>query len=254
MVPGALKLVLLRHPLSVLKSTHAMAAHQAVHEKWIHDNFCQDLALDGDAWRAKCESVWSGRDSLLDYLDHDASERLRLLFVEKPVDLHEQALAIIDKAALILEDFAVGLQEKFDASMILFERALKWSRDDSLYWQHIHSYHKSEAAKVAQDSWGAGTPREQEILAQLRQGPYVYHEMLYERGAALHEKQTLKALGSEAEVDSAVRTYRAQLKPFTSCMHKAGTVNSCSRKGLELYVKARPACAKFAILESLLTT
>jgi len=260
MVPGAVKLVILRHPLAVLRSTHAMAAYQAVHESNIKDDFCQDLAADGDAWRAKCARMHNGLDSLLDYLDHDANTRLTELFARQPKDLHEQAMAITNKASLLLEDFVVGVQEEFDGSMLLFEHALKWSREDSLYVNHdvnSHQLSKKTTSKAALASWGIGTSREDEIINKLRLGPYRYHEILYERGLALHKKQMRETIGTKADIDSAVQSYRAQKDTFTTCMHRTLLAlpttyknllpNVCTHFGLQRYAEARPHCAKTAI-------
>jgi len=260
MVPGAVKLVLLRHPLHVLRSSHVMAAYQAVNEKWKHieDNFCQHLAHDGDAWRAQCEFVQTGQDSLLDYLDHDANEQLRLLLAKPRGDVlslaarqvHEEAMSIVNKVAERLETFVVGLQEDFDASMLLFEKAIGWSREDTLYAKHdpnSHSYHNSRAAEEAKLSWGFDTPREDEIVEKLRRGPYRYHELLYQKGMEIHQKQMRQMLGSKAALDSALITYRAELTAFTSCIHEVlGQRNVCEYQGLVSYSKARPHCARVA--------
>lgn len=265
MVPGALKLVILRHPLSVLRSTHAMAAVQALDEKHnIEDNFCQNLAADGDAWRAGCEFVQTGEDSLLDYLDHDANECLRLLLLERPRrDVHKEAMAIIEKVGQQLETFVVGLQEDFDGSMLLFEQAIGWSRDDTLYEKHdpnAHIYSKNAAAQAAVASWGFGTPRGEEIKTKLRRGAYFYHELLYQKGVEIHRKQMQERIGSNVVVESALLTYRAQLDVFTACLHSQRTQasdgtprpvlgqpwNVCEYRGLVSFAKGRPECAEAA--------
>lgn len=251
-VPDALKLVLIRHPLSVLRSVHAMAAYQRVYEPWIHDNFCQTLALDGDLWRDKCEFMQTGQDSILDYLDPHANEKMRKLFLTQPQDLHTQAMAIIDDVAQRLEkDFIVGVQEDFDTSMLLFEYVLGWNRTDSLYMKddpNTHHYVNPEVEK-ARSSWDAGKPQ---ILDRLRRGPFRYHEILYQRGAEIHRKQVKKMLGSETQVKAAVSLYQKQNTKFTSCSHKIcnGCLlrrNACVFKGLSLHTNFRPTCANVAI-------
>lgn len=255
MVPDTVKLVLLRHPWSVLRSAHTMAAYQAVHEN-IQNNFCQSLAHDGDAWRAQCEFVQTGQDSLLDYLDHDANTRLRLLLAQGGTDVHEKAMEIVDHASKLLETFVVGLQEEFDASMLLFERAIGWSRDDSLYMKHTanaHSeYHKSHAAMVAYNSWGIWSPKGDEITNKLKRGVYLYHEILYNRGLEIHRKQIQSMLGTESRVASAVRKYRKQVDLFSTCMRKESRFNVCAYRGLLSHTQARPRCAKFARLKTFL--
>mmetsp|Transcript_108540 Transcript_108540/g.188483 ORF Transcript_108540/g.188483 Transcript_108540/m.188483 type:complete len:430 (+) Transcript_108540:112-1401(+) len=248
LVPGAVKLTILRHPLSVLRSAHAMAAEQAVKKPWIHDNFCQDLAHDGDAWRNKCEFVQTGQDSLLDYLDHNANEKLKLLLKEPREKVHSQAMAIIDNVTKQLETFTIGLQEDFDASMVLFQEAMGFSREDMLYTQHMKSSHEYHGApfKAALESWGFGTPRGDAIVEKFRQGAYFYHELLYQRGVEIHKKQMRELLGSKAEVDAEVEKYRRQLKSFTKCVVKRVDENICTRVGLLQHVKARSHCARLA--------
>jgi hypothetical protein len=253
---SAVKLVLLRDPLSVLRSVHTMAANQHATEPNISDNFCQDLAADGDLWRANCPLVRSGEDSILDYLNEEANKELLQLFAQTGSnydrDRDLQASAIIEKVVKMLEDdFVVGLQEEYDASMLLFEAALGWNRSDTLYSkaQESHIYKGPEADK-AHASWLNGTDLRQDIIDEFNRGPYYYYNMLYQRGVEVHKKQLRQMLGSESEVAAAVDLYGRQNSAYSYCLSQCWSCvdsNSCGIYGLAVHVKQRPICAQQAL-------
>jgi hypothetical protein len=271
MRPGAMKVVIIRDPISVLKSAHAMAAYQSVYEPYINDNFCQGLAADGDAWRSKCEFVQTGRDSILDYLDGDANEQLLKLFSMKlpPQELSRRALPIIDNAAKLLEDeFVVGLQENYDASMLLFESALEWDRADILYDNSTITHHysllevtseqdtpvveNSPAVQKAIASWHTGTPEGEQIIEELNRGPYYYYTLLYKRGVEINKRQVSKMLGDDSAVAAEVEAYRKQNEAFLTCTDKIhftqgwGEDLTCTVRGLSQHVEARKSCSREA--------
>lgn len=260
-VPDAVRLTILRHPFDVLRSAHVMAAYQRLsgnaHDRKVQNSFCQDLAHDGDLWRSHCEMVWTGMDSLLDYLDRDANEALMLLLQNaqgQPEEVHKQALLIIDNVTNVLSNFTVGLQKSLDASLLMFEQVIGWPRHNTLYRVDpsvSHSYSDDAAAQAAFKSWGEGTPIEDEIKAKLRRGPYYYHELLYERGVQIHERQLHQILGPQEKVDAAVHEFKRQNKAFASCMKSTikDHVPSCLYRGLRLNADARPHCANIALQE-----
>jgi hypothetical protein len=246
MVPGSLKLTIIRHPLHVLRSAHVMAAHQAVHQNWIKDSFCQDLAHDGNAWRAGCKNLMSGRDSFLDYLDEGAFQELKALLEQPQENVHTQAMAVIDRTTKHLETFIIGLQEDYAASMLMFQHALGWSRGDILHLDddgHAHRFNSPEAQK-AKESWGFGTQDGEEILEQLRGGIFFYIELLYKRVVALHQKQLRQIVGDQTTVHKEVEIYRKQRQRYSECMIH-GNMFSCQPKvaRAELHVR----CAQIAL-------
>ena len=96
------------------------------------------------------------------------------------------------------EDFIVGLQTDFDTSLLLFEKALGLSRSDVLYSKDSmlsHSF-KGKWAKMVDADW-SGPQRRREILAFLekRGSPIRYHNLLFERGVEVYNKQVAALLG-----------------------------------------------------------
>jgi hypothetical protein len=291
MVPGAVQLVIVRDPLAVLRSAHIMAASQYVEEPWIRNSFCQEIASDADVWRRNCSFVTDGRDSILGYLDPQAQIQLNEIvakmkhlkdslaeshvqytaqlmsvsdqqqqgkaalshFADEHAELHRQAVSVIDKVAQMLEsEFAVGIQEDYDASMLLFENVIGWDRPDALYYTHDINSHKKNVtlpeARKAADSWQLASPGREKLLEELGQGIYLYYDMLYKKAVAIHKKQLQARLGDSSEVETAVKLYREQNDRFSRCIdgfaHYLG--NSCDLRGIKRYTSLRPFCGSKA--------
>ena len=257
---AAVRLItIIRAPLDVLKSAQKMALvqhHAKGSERRLNNSFCQPLADDTDAWLSRCPMASTGDGSILMYLDPAAHGDLQALLARTKRTLEavdtRLALGIMTRAVRRLEnDFLVGAQASFDASLLLFEQVLGWDRADTLYSSVSmvkHGYNSPLSTRLDEE-WARRRP-EIEALLRARYAPLEFHQRLYEKGLQVHALQVRQHLGGGERVEAAVAAFRAQNEKFTQCYeahHQRSGFDVCTA-GVRSTGKGRPRSCFFRVL------
>ena len=260
-------ITILRAPLDVLKSAQKMALVQrnSQKERHLNNSFCQPLAHNTELWLARCPMANAGDGSILEYLDIRAHFKLKAMLQEArrvssvngdngiAAPLAQKVVAeVLSRPLHRLEHaFVVGMQADFDLSLLLFQEALGLGREDILYSKTSmvsHDLHKSKWAQMVDDDWNGALRRKQiSDFLERRGSPIRYHNMLFEKGLEVYNRQVKLYLGDGKQVASALAAFKAQLTSFTTCYERQRSqtrFRTCSSEGLALANRARFACTK----------